>query len=75
VPALRIEEAEMARASTRNLNRGDAVVVTTDRARAHYTAPTLRVDVADAPERAAVKRPTDAAPAGSIAAIEFVLGF
>jgi hypothetical protein len=75
VPALRFEEAGMARASTRIVNRGESVAVTTERSRAHYAAPTLRADATDAPERAAVKRPTSSAPAGSIAAIEFVLGF
>jgi hypothetical protein len=57
------------------VNRGESVAVTTERSRAHYAAPTLRADATDAPERAAVKRPTSSAPAGSIAAIEFVLGF
>lgn len=64
----------MARASTRTVNRGDSAA-TADRARARQAPPAPRADATDAPERAAVKRPATTAPAGSIAALEVVLGF
>jgi hypothetical protein len=72
VPTSRIEEAEMARASTRTVNRGENAA-SMERQRA--VAPSVRADATDAPERAAVKRPASAVPAGSIAAIELMLGF
>lgn len=64
----------MARASTRTVNRGESVA-SADRGRAHHATPSPRADATDAPERAAVKRPASTAPAGSIAALEVVLGF
>lgn len=65
----------MARASTRTVNRGETITANAERQRSFYAAPTLRADATDAPERAQMKRPSAAAPAGSIAAIEIVLGF
>lgn len=65
----------MARTATRTPNRGESSAGNADRSRLYYTAPTPRADATDAPERGVTKRQAGMAPAGSIAAIELVLGF